>query len=80
MPAQTSKVFFADTSVGAVLDTYLYRSASGTLTTDGNLFIKGNLAISGPVSGAVGGGQLYKFPIYNSANGGLVGYVPVYGS
>lgn len=62
---------------GALIqDTNLYRSAVGTLKTDGALFV-GNLGVPITVA-AVGGAQANKFPVYNQATGALVGYVPIY--
>lgn len=71
---------------GSALDTNLYRLAATILKTDGYLEIgqdlmmpsaTGKLRIANIVSGAVGGAQSNKLPIYNYS-GVLIGYVPLY--
>jgi len=61
-------------------DTNLYRSAANILRTDGSFAIGGNLQLTNLVAGAIGGGQGWKFPVYNAGDGSLVGYVPIYAS
>lgn len=63
--------------LGGALDAYMSREAAGRLVMQGTLRLQGQLWYDQAVSGAVGGGQPYKFPIWNG-NGAFLGYVPIY--
>jgi hypothetical protein len=60
------------------LDTSILRSAAGVVNIGANLICQ-QFWYAGCITGAVGGSQSYKFPMYNQ-NGTFLGYVPIYSS